>query len=130
MSIKSCMNIKNVLNSIVNIAGVSTQKLDHKAKTEASGEKDTQLGHGQEEASHHRMSDEEAREVLEYLKSLDGIKDNNLSVRLEKSEDRFVVFVEDSSGKVVRRMLEDELWALFKKRNKDSKKGQILNKAM
>jgi uncharacterized FlaG/YvyC family protein len=124
------MNVKNIINSLVNIAGVSTQKLDKKTKAEASGEKDTQLGHGEEESSNHRMSEDEANEVLEYLRGLDGIKDNNLTVRLEKSEDRYVVYVEDSAGKIVRRIQETELWFLFKKRNKDSKKGQILNKAM
>lgn len=124
------MNVKNIFNSLVNIAGVSTQKLDKKTKTEASDEKDTQLGYGEEEASNHRMSEEEAKEVLEHLRGLEGIKDNNLSVRLEKSEDRYVVYVEDSSGKIVRRIQETELWFLYKKRNKDSKKGQILNKAM
>lgn len=124
------MNVKSIISSIANIAGISAQKLDKKTKTSASDEKDTQLGYGEEESSNHRMSDEEAKQVLEYLESLDGIKDNNLSVRLEKSEDRYVVYVQDSTGKVVRRIQENELWYLFKKRNKDSKKGQILNKAM
>lgn len=124
------MNVKSIISSIANIAGISAQKLDKKTKTSASDEKDTQLGYGEEESSNHRMSDDEAKQVLEYLENLDGIKDNNLSVRLEKSEDRFVVFVQDPTGKVVRRIQENELWYLFKKRNKDSKKGQILNKAM
>jgi uncharacterized FlaG/YvyC family protein len=124
------MNVKSIISSIANIAGISAQKLDKKTKTSASDEKDTQLGYGEEEASNHRMSDDEAKQALEYLENLDGIRDNNLSVRLEKSEDRFVVFVQDSAGKVVRRIQENELWYLFKKRNKDSKKGQILNKAM
>ncbi len=124
------MTVKNIFNSITSIAGISTQKLDKTTKAEASDEKDTQLGYGQEESSNHRMSEEEAKDVLEYLLSLDGIKDNNLNVRLDQTEDRFIVFIEDPSGKVVRRISESELWYLYKSRNKDAKKGQILNKAM
>lgn len=126
------MNIKNVWNSLVNLAGVSNQKLDKKAKLEASDEKDTQLGHGDEEASQHQMSEEEANQAVEIFKNLDGVKENNLSVRLEFHNDRYIVYVEDPNGKVIRRIPENELWfALKKHRNqisKDSNKGSLLNK--
>jgi uncharacterized FlaG/YvyC family protein len=125
------MNVKAVWNSLVNISGISKTKLDHRAKAEASADKDTQLGHGQEEASQHRMNDEQAQEVLEYFKEIDGVKENNLQVRLDKSTDRFVIYVEDVEGKVVRRIPENEMWFLFNRKNStDTKKGQILNKAM
>jgi len=126
------MNIKSVWNSLVNISAVSKTKLDHRAKTEASGEKDTQLGYGQEESTQHRMTEEQANEVVEYLQGVDGVKENNLQVRLDKSTDRFVVYIEDHDGKVVRRIPETEMWFIFKRKtgSSDGKKGQILNKAM
>ncbi|MES2767648.1 MAG: hypothetical protein V4596_00765 [Bdellovibrionota bacterium] len=125
------MNIKNVLNSLVNISGVDKAKLDHKTKLDASGERDTDLGRGEEEASKHKMTDTEAQEVLSHLKELDGIKDNNLEVRLEKKEDTYVVYIEDNQGKVVRRIAEAEMWFIYQKqKSSDGKKGQLINKAM
>lgn len=125
------MNIKNVFNSLVNIAGVSRTKLDHKSKLDASGERDTDLGQGQEETSKHKMTDEEAQEVLKHLQELDGVKGNNLQVRMEKTNDVFVVYIEEVSGKVVRRITESEMWFIYQKQKSgDGKKGQIINKAM
>ena len=125
------MNIKNVLNSLVNITGVDKAKLDHKTKLDASGERDTDLGRGEEEASKHKMSDSEAQEVLKHLSELDGIKGNNLQIRLEKKEDTYVVYIEDIHGKVVRRIAEAEMWFIYQKQKSgDGKKGQLLNKAM
>ena len=103
------MNIKSVWNSLANIANVSSVKLDKKSKLEASDEKDTQLGSGNEEAPDHQMSEEEAQKALEILKNLDGIKGHNLTCRLELSNSRYVVFIEDSQGKIIRRMPEVEL---------------------
>ena len=125
------MNIKNVLNQVVNLAGVSKSKLDHKTTLDASGERDTDLGRGQEEAANHKMTEEEALEVLNHLKQLDGVKSNNLQVRMEKTEDRYVVFVQEVSGKTVRRIPESEMWFIYQKQKSgDGKKGQFLNKAM
>lgn len=125
------MNIKNVFNSLVNIAGVSKAKLDHKTKLDASGERDTDLGKGEEEAAQHKMTDEEATEVLKHLQEVDGVKGNNLQVRMEKNNDRYVVYIEEVSGKVVRRITENEMWFIYQKQKSgDGKKGQLINKAM
>ncbi len=125
------MDIKAVWNSLVNIAAVSKTKVDHRAKTEASSEKDTQLGYGQEESGQHRMTQEEVDAVIEYLKGLDGVKENNLQIRLDKTKDRFVLYVEDIHGKTVRRIAENEMWSLYQRKNSTSEdKGQIFNKAM
>ncbi len=125
------MNIKNVLNSLTNIASVDKAKLDHKTKLDASGERDTDLGRGDEESSKHKMTDEEAQEVLKHLQELDGVKGNNLQVRLEKKEDTYVVYIEEISGKVIRRIAEAEMWFIYQKQKSgDGKKGQLLNKAM
>lgn len=125
------MDIKNVLNSLINIAGVSKTKLDHKTTLDASGERDTDLGKGEEEATHHKMTDEEAQEVLNHLKEIDGVKGNNLQVRMEKANDHYVVYIEEISGKVVRRIIESEMWFIYQKQKSgDGKKGQIINKAM
>jgi uncharacterized FlaG/YvyC family protein len=125
------MNIKNVLNSVVNIAGVNKPKLDHKTTLDASGERDTDLGRGEEESTQHKMTEEEAKEVLNHLRELDGVKGNNLQVRMEKTEDRYVVYVQEVSGKIVRRIPESEMWFIYQKQKSgDGKKGQFINKAM
>lgn len=125
------MNIKNVLNSIVNISGVDKAKLDHKTKLDASGERDTDLGRGDEEASKHKMTESEAHEVLNHLRELDGVKGNNLQVRLEQKEDCYIIYIEEISGKVIRRIAEAEMWFIYQKQKSgDGKKGQIFNKAM
>lgn len=125
------MNIKNVLNSIVDIAGVKKEKLDHKTTLDASGERDTNLGYGQEEASQHKMTEEEVEQVLNHLRQIDGVKSNNLQVRAEKKDERYVIFIEDGTGKTVRRIPESEMWFIYQKQKaSDGQKGQLLNKAM
>ena len=125
------MNIKNVLNNIVNIAGVDKAKLDHKTKLDGSADRDTDLGRGEEEASKHKMTDQEAQEVLAHLKDVDGVKSNNLQVRMENTNGTYIVFIEDIHGKVVRRIAEAEMWFIYQKQKAgDGKKGQLFNKAM
>ena len=115
----------------MNIAGVDRAKLDHKTKLDASGERDTDLGRGEEEQSKHKMTDSEAQEVLQHLQELDGVKNNNLQVRMEKNNDSYVVYIEDVQGKVVRRIAEAEMWFIYQKQKAgDGKKGQLFNKAM
>lgn len=125
------MNIKNVWNSLVNIAGVDRAKLDHRAKLDGSADRDTDLGRGEEEAAKHKMTEEEIQEVLEHLRKIDGIKENNLQVRLERKDDTAVIYIEDIKGKVIRRIAEGEMWYIYQKQKSgDGKKGQIFNKAM
>lgn len=115
----------------MNIAGVDKAKLDHKTKLDGSADRDTDLGRGEEEASKHKMTDQEAQEVLAHLKDVDGVKSNNLQVRMENTNGTYIVFIEDIHGKVVRRIAEAEMWFIYQKQKAgDGKKGQLFNKAM
>ncbi len=75
-----------------------------------------------------KMTEEEIQRAIEYLKTLSGVKDNNLTVRLESREGINVVFIEDSTGKTVKRISERELSLLDT--SQSTKKGQLLNKAL
>ncbi len=125
------MDIKNVLNSIIDLAGVKKERLDRKTTLDASGERDTNLGYGQEEASQHKMTEEEVQEVIAHLNQIDGVKTNNLQVRSEKIDERYIIYIEDPDGKTIRRIPESEMWFIYQKqKTSGGKKGQILNKAM
>jgi len=42
-----------------------------------------------------------------------------------------VIFIQEVSGKVIRRIPESEMWFIYQKQKSgDGKKGQIINKAM
>lgn len=73
-----------------------------------------------------KMTKEQLEQVAEHLRSLSGIKDNGLMVRIETNDGVSVVFVEDATGKVVRRFPEIELWSLLQQ--KDRKTGHLFDK--
>ncbi|RME14213.1 MAG: hypothetical protein D6797_09325 [Bdellovibrio sp.] len=74
-----------------------------------------------------RLSEQEMDEVLEYLKSLPGIKQSSLKVYWKWVNGVKVAFVETESGKIIRRMTEWELSTL--ERDKSRPTGQLLNKS-
>lgn len=56
-----------------------------------------------------KMTIQQLEQAAEHLRSLSGIKDNGLLVRIETNDGVSVIFVEDATGKVVRRFPEVEL---------------------
>lgn len=100
--------------------------------TNKTGDRDPGQGGagGEQPPQQHRFTDSELDEALKLLKELPGIKENNLSFRVEKNDARVVVFVEDSHGKIVRRIPDTELWQLLVNKRKDPVRGNLLNKAM
>lgn len=126
------MDIKGIIRNAIPF-GVSPAK-DLKessrtdAKTDANNDRE---GNGQatgEEQKRRRLTPEELQEAIEYLSGLAGVKDNNLTVKLEASEDVTVVKVVDRDGKVVRRIPESELLILTS--NRQRKSGHLLNRAL
>jgi uncharacterized FlaG/YvyC family protein len=122
------MNIKGVLATVI---PVDFGKRDLR-KTRNEPERDAQQGGqgGQQPLAHHRFTEEELKDALKMLRELPGIKENNLQIRVERNEDRVVIFVEDPTGKVIRRIPDLELWAMFTRRQTDNPRGNLLNKAL
>ncbi len=123
------MDIKSVLRSSWPFNVQATPKVDKRTVTAETGDRD---GNGQsqkeEQKAKRNLSPEELKEAVIYLEGLDGVKLNNLKVRLVTLDGVSVVYIEDQLGKVVRRIPEAELSALTQNRQKKS--GHLLNKAM
>ncbi len=123
------MDIKSVLRNSWPFNVQASAKVDKRARTSETGDRD---GNGQSQAEQEKpkrnLSPEELKEAVIYLEGLDGVKLNNLKVRLVSLDGVSVVYIEDQLGKVVRRIPESELSLLTKNRQKKS--GHLLNKAM
>jgi uncharacterized FlaG/YvyC family protein len=122
------MNIKGIVGNLIPI---DLGKRDLR-KTRNEPDRDAQQGNqgGGEPPKHHRFTEEELQAALKMLKEIPGMKENNLQFRVERNNDRIVIFVEDPTGKVIRRIPDLELWALYTSRQKDSSRGNLLNKAL
>ena len=122
------MNIKGVVGNLI---PVDFGKRDLR-KTRNEPDRDAQQGGqgGGEPPKHHRFTEEELAAALKMLKELPGIKENNLQFRVERNNDRIVIFVEDPTGKVIRRIPDLELWSLYTSRQSDSPRGNLLNKSL
>ena len=84
-----------------------------------------------QEEQKRNLTAEELNEAVKHLESLQGVKDNHLTVELTQDNGINVIHVKDSAGKVVRRLAESDIWFVLKsKGNAEQKKsGQLLNKS-
>lgn len=74
------------------------------------------------------LKPEELEEALKILNDHPGMKQNNLSLKVEVKDDCRVITIVDPQGKIIRRLSEAQLWAAT--RDKDKQTGKILDKAM
>lgn len=82
-----------------------------------------------EEETKKKLTDFEFEEAFKVLKSMPGLKSNELTLRTETSADGLrTVYIEDHNGQVIRRLTEGQLWLAT--RDKDRQTGTILDKAM
>lgn len=124
------MNIKSVGPNLT-LTEVKKPEVSKETKLDNSQERDAQVFYGNgKEQEKKKLTDEEIQEVIGHLKELQFVKDNNWTIRLERSGLINTVFVEDSTGKIIRRIPEQDLWGLLSQKNKDQNKGNFLNKAM
>jgi uncharacterized FlaG/YvyC family protein len=122
------MNIKGIVSNLIPID--FAKKVDLKKTRNQTEREPQQGGAGDHAPEQHRFTEDELQEALKVLRELPGIKQNNLTFRVEWNDDRVVVFVEDYTGKVIRRIPDVELWSILKNRISDSTRGNLLNKAM
>jgi len=130
------MDVKNVIRNILPFSKnpVSEAKrrelVQGEAKASPDRDSNPQDPNHHEEAPKRGLTEEEILAAIAHLEALPGVKDNGLRIRLEKKNGIPVVYVEDPTGRVVRRIPESEL-SLMKSRLSDTKStGKLLNKAM
>lgn len=120
-------NVKNIFNTTLIKSKSDTQRKSE-IRSGESTERDANGQSSRQGKEQHDFTEEDRRKVLMHLQQLSGVKDNNLIVRLQPIDNKYFVIVEDSSGKVIRRINIQELSHLL--RDKDQSKGNILNKAL
>lgn len=122
------MNVKSLTPSLA--------ALDPKYKTEGkdgvrlkdSGDRDADGRRQQPEPENKRhLNQEEFDQALAALKQNSAIVSHNLQIRVEMQGDHRVVYIEDITGKVVRRLSEADLWIVTQKTERPT--GKILDKA-
>ncbi len=125
------MDIKSVFRQVVPFQSPRSAAADpSKATTmENTADREPQGEAGEKGGRSRRdLTPEEIDEAVLVLKALAGVVNNGLLIRVETTDGITVVYIEDASGKVVRRIPTSELSALTKDR--DKKTGHLLNKAM
>lgn len=116
------MNIKSITGAP---APAEIKKIERRI-ADSSADRDPGGQGDQAPEKHPKMTPEQIAQAMDVLKGLSGVKDHNLTVRLETKDGINVVFIEDAFGKVVRRIPESELWTLLQQR--DRKTGHLFDK--
>lgn len=114
---------KEALNEVTKDVSVETSYEEYEGRGRNSQDQ-------QDERNNRKLplSDEEIEKTLSQLKSLPGIKDHRLIVKMEIQNNQRIIFIEDSLGHVIRRIPESDFWSILE--SKDKIKGQIFDKAM
>jgi hypothetical protein len=86
-----------------------------------------QAAYGDGGQEHPPMSDEQFEKALEHLRGLQVVKDNRLEVVEQHTENKRIIILREPTGKIIRRILENELWTL--QAVKDNGRGQLLSKS-
>lgn len=130
------MDVKNIFHGILPILPNPVSETERRARIQgearASADRDPNTPHEDRHGEEPRrnLSEEELQDAVKYLQSVPGVKDHGLIIRLEKSSGIPVVYVEDPTGKVVRRIPESELSFIKTRSTENQATGTLLNKAM
>lgn len=123
------MNIKGVFGNINTPTMSPVDRIERAIKSDNTHDRDpngqqTFDGHNQEHKE--PMSDEQIEKALEHLRQLAVVKEHHWMIELNVLPHGKFVFVKDSSGNIIRRIPELELWTLPIDSN--DPKGQLLKK--
>lgn len=123
------MDLKGIGKPIGPLPTVSRERVERSISSEKSSDREGngQASNGSHEQQHPPMTDEQFEQAIEHLKSLSVVKENHLEVIVELRENKRLVILKEPSGKVIRRILENELWSL--QAVKDSEKGQLISRS-
>jgi hypothetical protein len=122
------MNIKSVgTPPILPLDPKNRVEGNARAKGSADRDADGKREQKEQELKRH-LTQQEFDDAIKLLEDLPGLKANNLTIKVEVEGDHRVIFIVDSTCKVVRRLSESQLWAAT--RDRDKQTGRILDKAM
>ena len=123
------MDLKGIGKPINLPPVINREKVERSNTTEKSTDRDAngQASYGGGEQHQQPMSDEQYKKALEHLRGLQAVKDNNLEVVDTVINEKRFVLLRELSGKVIRRIPEQELWSLITVKEKE--KGQLLSKS-
>lgn len=125
------MNIKGLLGNILPTSSIrGASKTERAIKSDSTTDRDAngqQAGGGNQQ---HRepMTDEQIQKSLEQLRNLAAVKEHNWTVELTIIENKKFVLIKDTSGTVIRRIPELDLWTLPSATDPGAK-GQLLKKS-
>jgi uncharacterized FlaG/YvyC family protein len=125
------MNIKGLLGNMLPTSPIrGASKTERAIKSDSTTDRDAngqQAGGGNQQ---HRepMTDEQIQKALEQLRNLPAVKEHNWTVELTLLENKKFVLIKDSSGTVIRRIPELDLWTL-PAAGEPGAKGQLLKKS-
>ncbi len=123
------MDLKGIGKPIGPLPVINRERVERSISSEKSNDRE---GNGQaamngEGEQRPPMSEEEFQMALEHLRNLQVVKENHLEVVEFISEGKRIVIIREPSGKVIRRIQENELWTL--QAVKYSEKGQLLRRS-
>ncbi|MFN8847620.1 MAG: hypothetical protein ACK5W9_12290 [Bdellovibrionales bacterium] len=128
------MNVKGLLGNMIttpirNADGTSVSKAEKSIKSDEAHDRDAngQQSFGEQKKQRESMSDEQFEQAQNLLQNLPSVKEQNWRVeKIIENEKRFLI-VKDTSGQIIRKIPESELWSLpF---DKDARTGQLLKKS-
>ena len=125
------MDVKGLVRNILPMPSQAAKEARKAVKADSTTDRDAngqQAQSGEQEQKRRKLTPEEIQNAVKTLEALSGVKDHNLRVRLVQADGVSVVLIEDSFGKVVRRIPENELGALTA--DKEKKSGHLFDKAM
>lgn len=123
------MDLKGIGKPINPLPVVNRERVERSISSEKTSDREGngQASYGSHEQQHPPMTEEQFQQALEHLRNLPAVKDNHLEVIAEIREDKRIVILKEPNGKVIRRIMENELWTL--QGVKDSEKGQLLRRS-
>lgn len=129
--IKRLMNIKGLLGNILPTSSIrGASKTERAIKSDSTADRDAngQQAGGGDQQHREPMTDEQIQKSLEQLRNLAAVKEHNWTVELTIIENKKFVLIKDTSGTVIRRIPELDLWTLPSVTDPGAK-GQLLKKS-
>ena len=122
------MDGKTIAGKVNNIIPtLKTERPKEVKSQESFADKDPNGRRQKEDKPHRKLTEEEAKQAAEIIKSLAGFQKNNLKLKLESKNNNFIVYIEDQFGKSIRRIEESELCQLLDQN--PGQKGQLLKRS-
>lgn len=127
------MNIRNLTPALVPTALDNKEPIDRSIKSSNATDRD---GNGQQQYSGEQkhkepMTEEQLQVAVKNLESLPAVVELGLSIEITRQGLRALILLKEPSGKVIRRISEEELWSLpeVKSFENHHQKGQLLRKS-